>query len=46
LYSFTYSFDFLQPQFLYLLLVSSLVNYFLFRILNITIEKNVLKQKI
>ena len=46
LYSFTYSFDFLQPQFLYLLLISSLVNYFLFRILNITIEKNVLKQKI
>ncbi len=45
-YSFTYSFDFLQPQFLYLLLISSLVNYFLFRILNITIEKNVLKQKI
>jgi hypothetical protein len=31
---------------LYLLLISSLFNYFLFRILNITIEKNVLKQKI
>ncbi len=46
LYSFTYSFDFLQPKFLYLLLLSSLVNYFLFRILNITIGKNVLKQKI
>tara|TARA_Y100000816_G_scaffold130840_1_gene92332 strand:- start:982 stop:1452 length:471 start_codon:yes stop_codon:yes gene_type:complete len=46
IYKFTYSWEYLNPEFLYQLLVSSLVNYFLFRILNITIGKNVLKQKI
>ena len=45
-YKFIYSVEYLNPQFLYQLLISSVVNYFLFRILNITIEKNVLKQKI
>jgi len=38
--------EYLNPEFLYQILISSLVNYFLFRILNITIGKNVLKQKI
>ena len=46
IYKFTYSLEYLNPEFLYQILVSSLVNYFLFRILNITIGKNVLKQKI
>ena len=46
MYKFTYSFEYLNPEFLFQLLISSFVNYFLFRILNITIGKNVLKQKI
>lgn len=46
IYKFTYSFEYLNPEFLFQLLISSFVNYFLFRILNITIGKNVLKQKI
>jgi hypothetical protein len=46
IYKFTYSLEYLNPEFLYQILISSLVNYFLFRILNITIGKNVLKQKI
>ena len=46
LYKFIYSFQYLNPDFLYQLLISSVLNYFLFRILNITIDKNVLKQKI
>ena len=46
IYKFTYSLEYLNPEFLYQLLISSLVNYFLFRILNITIGKNVPKQKI
>ena len=46
IYKFTYSFEYLNPEFLYQILISSLVNYFLFRILNITIDKNVLEQKI
>ena len=45
-YKFIYSLEYLNPEFLYQMLTSSLVNYFLFRILNITIGKNVLKQKI
>ena len=45
-YKFTYSLEYFNPEFLNQLLISSLVNYFLFRILNITIGKNVLKQKI
>ena len=46
LYKFIYSFQYLNPDFLYQLLISSVLNYFLFKILNITIDKNVLKQKI
>ena len=46
IYKFTYSLEYLNPEFLYQILISSLVNYFLFRVLNITIGKNVLKQKI
>ena len=46
IYKFTYSFEYLNPEFLFQLLISSFFNYFLFRILNITIGKNVLKQKI
>ncbi len=46
LYKFIYSFQYLNPDYLYQLLISSVLNYFLFKILNITIDKNVLKQKI
>ncbi len=46
IYKFSYTLEFLDTQNILQLLISSPFNYFLFRILNITIDKNVLKQKI
>ena len=46
IYKFSFNIEFLDAQNLLQLFISSPFNYFLFRILNITIDKNVLKQKI